>query len=236
MSTPHNKAGINDVAKTVIMPGDPLRAKYIAETYLKDYVLINDIRNMFGYTGYYKDKKITIMGSGMGIPSMGIYSHELYNFYNVDNIIRAGSCGSISDKLPLKQVMLAMGASTNSNYAAQFKLPGTFSAICDFSMLNTAYNTAKELGIDVTVGNILSSDTFYTTDKNNDLIWNTMDVLAVEMESAGLYMNAAKAGKRALCMATVSDDIVNGTGLSVEERQFGFNNMITLALETAIKL
>ena len=236
MSTPHNRANIEEIAKTVIMPGDPLRAKHIAENYLENYVLINDIRNMLGYTGYYKGEKITVMGSGMGVPSMGIYSYELYNFYNVENIIRAGSAGSISDRLPLKKIMLAMGASTNTNYADHFKMPGDLSSICDFSMLYTAFNTAKELNIDVEVGNILTSNTFYTEDKEDDISWNKMNVLAVEMEAAALYMNAARAGKKALCMATVSDNILTGEGLTADERQVGFKNMMTLALETAIRL
>jgi len=236
MSTPHNNANIGDIAKTVLMPGDPLRAKYIAENFLENYREINSIRNMLGYTGLYKGKEVTVMGGGMGVPSIGIYSYELYNFYNVENIIRTGSAGSISKKLPLKKIVLAMGASTNSNYAAQFKLPGTFAPIADFSLLYTAYETAKELEIDVQVGNILTSDTFYTEEKENDTVWNKMDVLAVEMEAAGLYMNAARAGKKALCITTVSDDILTGEGLSVDERQKGLNDMIRLALETAFKL
>ncbi|MBR4892448.1 MAG: purine-nucleoside phosphorylase [Clostridia bacterium] len=236
MSTPHIRANTGEIAKTVIMPGDPLRAKFIAENYLKDYKIINDIRNMLGYTGLYKGVEITVLGSGMGVGSMGIYSYELFNFYNVENIIRAGSSGSISKKLPLNKILLAMGASTNSGYAKQYKLPGDYSAICDFSILYSAYNTAKELNLDVLVGNILTSDTFYTDDKENDLVWNKMDVLAVEMEAAALYMNAARAGKKALCMTTVSDNILTGEGLSVEDRQTGFKNMISLALETGIKL
>lgn len=236
MSTPHNNAKKEDIAKTVLMPGDPLRAKYIAENYLEDYKEINNVRNMLGYTGFYKGKRITVMGGGMGLPSIGIYSYELFNFYDVDNIIRTGSAGSISEKLPLKKIMLAMGASTNSNYAKHFKMPGTFSAISDFSLLYNAYETAKELDIDVEVGNILTSDTFYTEDKSDDTVWNKMNVLAVEMEAAGLYMNAARAGKKALCICTVSDNILSGEGLSTEERQTGLDNMIKLALETAVKL
>lgn len=236
MSTPHIRANIGEIAKTVIMPGDPLRAKFIAENYLKDYKIINDIRNMLGYTGLYKGVEITVLGSGMGVGSMGIYSYELFNFYNVENIIRAGSSGSISKKLPLNKILLAMGASTNSGYAKQYKLPGDYSAICDFSILYSAYNTAKELNLDVSVGNILTSETFYTDDKENDLVWNKMDVLAVEMEAAALYMNAARLGKKALCMTTVSDNILTGEGLSAQDRQTGFKNMISLALETGIKL
>ena len=236
MSTPHNNAKREDRAKTVLMPGDPLRAKYIAKNYLDDVKEINNVRNMLGYTGTYKGKKLTVMGSGMGVASIGIYSYELYNFYDVENIIRIGSAGSISNKLALKKIVIGMGASTNTNYASQYNLPGTFSAICDFSLLYNTYETAKELGIDVQVGNILTSNTFYTEEKENDTIWNKMDVLAVEMEAAGLYMNAARAGKKALCIATVSDNILTGEALNTQERQTGLDNMIKLALETAIKL
>lgn len=236
MSTPHNNANLGDIAKTVLMPGDPLRAKYMAENFMNDVKEINNVRNMLGYTGIYKGKEITVMGGGMGVPSIGIYSYELFNIYGVENIIRTGSAGSISEKLPLKKILLAMGASTNSNYANQFALPGTYSAIADFSLLYVAFETAKELGIDVTVGNVLTSDTFYTDKKENDTVWNKMDVLAVEMEAAGLYMNAARAGKKALCITTVSDDILKGKGLSTEERQKGLNDMIKLSFETAYKI
>jgi purine-nucleoside phosphorylase len=236
MSTPHNNAEIKDIADIVLMPGDPLRAKYICENFLENAYEINNVRNMLGYTGEYKGRRVTVMGGGMGVPSIGIYSYELFNIYGVESIIRVGSAGSISEKLPLKKIVLAMGASTNSNYADQFKLPGTFAPICDFSLLHNAYETAKELDIDVTVGNILTSDTFYTEFKENDTCWNKMDVLAVEMEAAGLYMNAARAGKKALCMTTVSDNILTGEGLSTMERQQGLNDMITLALETSLKV
>lgn len=236
MSTLHNNAGIEDVSKTVLMPGDPLRAKFIAENYLSNVKEINTVRNMLGYTGEYNNKKITVMGSGMGIPSMGIYSYELFKFYDVDNIIRIGSAGSISEKLKLKKILLIMGASTNSNYASQFKLPGTFAPVCDFGLLSETYKTAKEMNIDVEVGTALSSDTFYTDVKENDTIWNKMNVLAVEMESAGLYMNAARLGKKALAITTVSDDILTGEGLTVEEREIGLDNMIKLALNTSLKL
>ena len=236
MSTPHNNAEIKDIADIVLMPGDPLRAKYICENFLEKAYEINNVRNMLGYTGEYKGRRVTVMGGGMGVPSIGIYSYELFNIYGVESIIRVGSAGSISEKLPLKKIVLAMGASTNSNYANQFKLPGTFAPICDFSLLHNAYETAKELDIDVTVGNILTSDTFYTEFKENDTCWNKMDVLAVEMEAAGLYMNAARAGKKALCMTTVSDNILTGEGLSTMERQQGLNDMITLALETSLKV
>ncbi len=236
MSTPHNNAQIKDIADIVLMPGDPLRAKYICENFLENAYEINNVRNMLGYTGTYKGRRVTVMGGGMGVPSIGIYSYELFNIYGVESIIRVGSAGSISEKLPLKKIVLAMGASTNSNYASQFKLPGTFAPICDFSLLYNAYETAKELDIDVAVGNILTSDTFYTEFKENDTIWNKMDVLAVEMEAAGLYMNAARAGKKALCMTTVSDNILTGEGLPTMERQQGLNDMITLALETSLKI
>jgi len=231
--TPHIGAKKEEVAKTVLMPGDPLRAKWIAETYLKEVTCFNTVRNMLGFTGFYKNTQVSVMGSGMGMPSMGIYSYELFHFYRVDQIIRVGSAGSIQKQLKLKDVLLAMGASTNSNYAAGFELPGTFAPLADYGLLKTAEETASRLGIPTVVGNVLSSDTFYADRKENDLVWNKMQVLAVEMEAAALYMNAARAGKKALCMLTVSDDILTGAGLSTKERQESLEEMIHLALETA---
>ncbi len=231
--TLHNMAGKDDIAKVVIMPGDPARAEYIAKNYLEDPVCFNKVRGMLGFTGYYKSKRISVMGSGMGIPSIGIYSHELYDFYDVDVIIRAGSAGTINDKVELGSVILAEGACTNSNYASQFRLNGTYSAIADFEVLKTAYDIAKKSNIKTVVGNVLSSDTFYTDSKENDLDWAKMDVLCVEMESAGLYMNAARAGKKALAILTATDDIKNGLAVSVEQRQEGLIKMIELSLETA---
>ena len=198
MSTPHNGAEKGDIAKTVLMPGDPLRAKYIADTYLKDVKCFNTVRNMFGYTGTYEGKEVSVMGSGMGMPSIGIYSFELYHFYDVDQIIRIGSAGGISDKVKVRDLVIGMGASTNSNFASQYKLPGTFAPIADFGLLRKAVEIAEEKNIPVAVGNILSSDTFYTDDETANDQWKKMQILCIEMEAAALYMNAARAGKKEL--------------------------------------
>lgn len=196
MSTPHNKANVGDIAKTVLMPGDPLRAKYIAEEFLDNVVCFNTVRNMFGYTGTYKGKPLSVMGHGMGMPSMGIYSYELYDQYEVENIIRIGSAGGLSDEVDLMDIVIAMGASTNSNYASQYKLPGILAPIADFGLLRTAVEVAEKKQCKVQVGNILSSDTFYTDDPKDNDLWKRMHVLAVEMESAALYYNAARLGKK----------------------------------------
>lgn len=229
--TPHIGAKKGDFAKTVLMPGDPLRAKYIAETYLENPRLVTSVRNMLGYTGTYKGKEISVMGAGMGMPSIGIYSYELYHFYDVENIIRIGSAGALQDDLKVMDVVIAMGACTDSNYAAQFGLPGTFAPTADYSLLEKAVNVAREQGTHVTVGNILSSDCFYNGNANANDLWKSMGILAIEMEAAGLYMNAAKAGKKALCMLTISDHIYTGEALSAEERQLGFHKMMEIALE-----
>ena len=226
MSTPHNGAEKGDIAKTVLMPGDPLRAKYIADTYLKDVKCFNTVRNMFGYTGTYEGKEVSVMGSGMGMPSIGIYSFELYHFYDVDQIIRIGSAGGISDKVKVRDLVIGMGASTNSNFASQYKLPGTFAPIADFGLLRKAVEIAEEKNIPVAVGNILSSDTFYTDDETANDQWKKMQILCIEMEAAALYMNAARAGKKALCMLTISDHLYTGEALSAEERQTSFLSLI----------
>jgi purine-nucleoside phosphorylase len=233
MSTPHNGAEKGDIAKTVLMPGDPLRAKYIADTYLKDVKCFNTVRNMFGYTGTYEEKEVSVMGSGMGMPSIGIYSFELYHFYDVDQIIRIGSAGGISDKVKVRDLVIGMGASTNSNFASQYKLPGTFAPIADFGLLRKAVEIAEEKNIPVAVGNILSSDTFYTDDETANDQWKKMQILCVEMEAAALYMNAARAGKKALCMLTISDHLYTGEALSAEERQTSFHEMMEVALKLA---
>lgn len=233
MSTPHNGAEKGDIAKTVLMPGDPLRAKYIADTYLKDVKCFNTVRNMFGYTGTYEGKEVSVMGGGMGMPSIGIYSFELYHFYDVDQIIRIGSAGGISDKVKVRDLVIGMGASTNSNFASQYKLPGTFAPIADFGLLRKAVEIAEEKNIPVAVGNILSSDTFYTDDETANDQWKKMQVLCVEMEAAALYMNAARAGKKALCMLTISDHLYTGEALSAEERQTSFHEMMEVALKLA---
>jgi purine-nucleoside phosphorylase len=234
--TPHNDGRKEQVAKTVLMQGDPLRTKYVAEKFLENPVQFTTVRNIFGYTGTYKGKEISVMGHGMGMPSIGIYSYELFNFYNVDNIIRTGSAGLLSDKLDLRSIVLAQGCCTDSNYAAQYQLPGTFAPIADFDLLLTAYQTAQELGTDVSVGNVVTSDVFYNANPNYNQAWKDMGVLAVEMEAAALYLNAAHAGKRALCMCTVSDNVFTGATIPNEERERGLDAMLTLALETAIKL
>lgn len=231
--TPHNAAKKGEIAKTVLMPGDPLRAKFIAETYLENPVCFNTVRNMFGYTGTYHGKKISVMGGGMGMPSIGIYSYELFHFYDVDAIIRIGSAGGLQENVHVMDVVIAMGACTDSNYAAQYCLPGTFAPIADFDLLYKAVETAKKQNTNVVVGNVLSSDTFYNENKTAKDSWKSMNVLAIEMEAAALYMNAAKAKKKALCMLTISDHIYTGEALSAEERQVGFGKMMEIALELA---
>ena len=231
--TPHNNAKAGDFAKTVLMPGDPLRAKYIAETYLENPRQVNAVRNMLGYTGTYKGKEVSVMGAGMGMPSIGIYSYELFNFYDVDQIIRIGSAGGMQDNIKLMDVVIAMGACTDSNFAYQYGLPGTFAPIADYGLLSRAVEIAKGQGTNVIVGNVLSTDIFYNTMSNANDLWRNMGVLAVEMEAAGLYMNAAKAGKKALCMLTISDHVYTGEALDAEERQLGFGKMMEIALELA---
>ncbi len=231
--TPHIIAKAGEFASTVLMPGDPLRAQFIAETYLENPVLVNNVRGVQGYTGYYQGKRVSVMASGMGQPSIGIYSYELYNFYGVENIIRVGSCGAISPDLHVQDIVLAMGACTNGNYAAQYRLPGTFCPIADFALLQNAVEECKRRGARYRVGNLLSSDTFYD-DANSGLEWSKMWVLGVEMESAALYCNAARAGKKALCICTVSDSLVRPEeNASAKERQTSFTQMMEIALAIA---
>ena len=231
MTTPHISANKGDIAETMLIPGDPLRAKFIADTFLEDVVQFNAVRNMFGYTGTYKGKKISVMGSGMGIPSIGIYTFELINFYGVKNLIRVGSCGAYSEDLQLYDIILAMGACTNSNYAHQYNLPGTFSAIASWDLLYKAKQVADEKAIDVKVGNILSSDVFYNPDSEAYKKWASMGVLAVEMEAYALYCNAAAAGVNALTILTVSDSLVTKLETTSDERERGFSQMMQIALE-----
>lgn len=231
--TPHNEAKEGDFARTVLMPGDPLRAKYIADTYLEDVVQVNGVRNMLGYTGIYKGKKISVMGGGMGMPSIGIYSYELFNFYGVENIIRIGSAGGLQDDLNVNDIVIGMGACTNSNYASQYKLPGTYAPIASYELMSRAIEIAKEQGTKVRVGNILSSDTFYNADTTANDLWKGMGVLAIEMEAAALYMNAVKAKKNALCILTISDHLYKTEALSAYERQTSFHKMMEIALELA---
>ena len=232
--TPHNNAKLGDIAETVLLPGDPLRAKYIAETFLENPVQYNTVRGMYGYTGTYKGKRISVQGSGMGIPSIGIYSYELIHFYGVKNLIRIGSAGAIQEDLKLHDVVIGMGSCTDSNFANQYGLPGTFAPIANYNLVEKAVSAARNLNVNVRVGNILSSDIFYHEDGLDTLKkWQKMGVLAVEMESAGLYMNAARAGVNALCILTISDCPFTGELTTSEERQLAFTNMMKIALELA---
>lgn len=232
MSTPHNGASENQFAKTVLMPGDPMRAKFIAENFLENAIQVNAVRGMYGYTGTYKGTPLSVMASGMGIPSIGIYSYELYNFYGVENIIRVGSAGAISPDLKLRDIVIGIGACTNSSFAQQYELPGTFAPTASYALLTAVVENANKLGVAVKVGNLLSSDTFY--DDSNSLIkWQKMGVLAVEMESAGLYFNAARANKQALCICTISDCPLTGESCTALEREQTFTKMIEIALINA---
>lgn len=234
--TPHINATPDDFAKTVLMPGDPLRAKFVAETYLENPVLVNNVRGVQGYTGTYKDIRLSVMASGMGIPSIGIYSYELYNFFGVENIMRIGSAGACQNDVHIRDIVIGMGACTNSGYAAQYQLPGAFAPIADYTMLRAVIEASEAAGATYHVGNLLSSDTFYSDDTAALQKWIKMGVLAVEMEAAGLYMNAARAGKRALALCTVSDHILTGEATSAEERQNSFGQMIQIALDTAVAI
>ena len=235
MPTPHNAAQMGDFAKTVLMPGDPLRAKFIAETFLGEARLVNNVRGIQGYTGLYQGVPVSVMASGMGMPSIGIYSYELYSHYGVENILRIGSAGAISSKLKLRDVVAAQGACTNSHFAHQYGLPGQFAPIADFTLLETAVGVARAMGVEMPVGNLLSSDTFYDA-SNSTMKWAEMGVLAVEMEAAALYMTAAKLGKRALAICSISDSIVTGEELSAADRQTTFTTMMEIALKTAVQM
>lgn len=234
--TPHINATPEDFARTVLMPGDPLRSKFIAENFLTDAKLINNVRGIQGYTGTYEGTRVTVMASGMGMPSIGIYSYELYNFFGVENIMRIGSAGSIHMDVKVRDIVMAMGASTNSNYVRQFQIPGTFAPVADYGMLKQAIDQAAKIGATYHVGNVLSSDTFYDDQTDANDYWQKMGVLCIEMETAALYMNAARAGKHALGIFTVSDHILTGEALSAEERQTSFTQMMEIALHTAAAL
>lgn len=235
MPTAHNNAQKGDIAKTVLMPGDPLRAKFIAENYLESPVCYNQVRGMLGYTGTYKGIPVSVQGSGMGMPSIGIYSWELFNEYNVENIIRVGTAGAVADSADLRDIIIGVSASTNSNYAAQYRLPGTYAPTASWKLVSAAVNAAEKKGCTYHAGNILSSDTFYD-DAGSLSEWRKMGVLGIEMEAAALYMNAARAGKNALCILTVSDCPLRGLSTTSEERQTGFRNMMEIALETALAI
>ena len=237
MPTPHNEAQKGDFAKTVLMPGDPLRAKYVAETFLTDAKLVNNVRNVQGYTGLWNGVPVSIMASGMGMPAVGIYSYELFNMYDVESIIRIGSAGALNEKVKVRDIIFGMGACTDSNFAHQYGLPGTFAPIADWKLLNAAVTAAEAKHIPYQVGNLLSSDVFYAEDGDAvNAAWRKMGVLAVEMEAAALYMTAAKCSKRALTICTVSDHLITGESLSSAERQVSLNEMIVTALDTAVIL
>lgn len=234
--TPHINATPDDFAKTVLMPGDPLRSKFVAENFFENPVLINNVRGVQGYTGTYKGTKVTVMASGMGMPSMGIYSYELFNFFGVDNIMRIGSTGSMNEKIHVRDIVIGMGACTDSNYVNQFNLPGNFAPIASYEMMKQAIAACEKVGATYHVGNILSSDVFYGDDPTSSERWRKMGVMCVEMEAAALYMNAAKAGKNALAIMTVSDHLLTGEATSAQERQESFTQMMEVALETAVAM
>ena len=232
--TAHIKATPEQIAKTVLMPGDPKRSELVAKKFLKDAVLFNDVRGVKGYTGTWKGVPVSVMASGMGMPSIGIYSYELYHGFGVENIIRIGSAGSMREDVKVRDIVLGMGACTDSAYGNQFGLDGSFAPICDFDLLEASVKISREKGFRTHVGNILSSDVFYDDNPDRNLLWRKMGVLAVEMEAAALYMNAARAGKRALTICTVSNSLVTGEELSADERETTFGEMIELALDVAI--
>lgn len=232
--TAHINALPEDFAQTVLMPGDPLRSEFIAKNFLSEIRLVNNVRAVQGYTGLYKGERISVMASGMGMPSIGIYSYELFNFFGVENIIRVGSAGSYRENVKIMDIVLAQGACTDSAYAKQFGLPGDFAPIADYSLLKKAQEKAEQAGLNYHIGNVISSDRFYGDSGNPAADWGKMGVLAVEMEAAALYMNAARSGKKALCICTISDHLLSGEQTSAAERQTAFGDMITLALETGI--
>ena len=229
--TPHITAKEGDFARTVLMPGDPLRAKFIAETFLEDAVLVNNVRGVQGYTGTYKGKRVSVMASGMGMPSIGIYSYELFNFYGVENIIRVGTAGGIGDNVKVRDVVMGMTSYTNSNFGRQF-FDGNVSPCCSFKLLDAAVAAARKMGVEPNVGALYSSDIFYDEAGSAGKL-KKLGVLAVEMEAAALYLNAARAGKNALAICTISDHIFTGESLPAEERQVGFTKMMEIALEIA---
>lgn len=232
--TPHIAAQQGDFARTVLMPGDPLRAKYIAENFLEDAVLVNNVRGVQGHTGTYKGKRVSVMASGMGMPSIGIYSYELFRFYDVDNIIRIGTAGAMHKDLKIRDVVFGMGACTDSNFSSQYQLPGTYAPIASYELLAKAVAVVESMGnINYKVGNLLSADVFYNDNQQTTALWQKMGVLAVEMEAAALYMNAARWGKNALAICTISDSMITGEATTAEERQSSFSDMVKIALEIA---
>lgn len=229
--TPHIKPNGVEIAETILLPGDPLRAKFIAESFLENPILFNEVRGMLGYTGEYKGKKVSVMGTGMGTPSMAIYSWELINIFGVKNLIRIGSCGAMQNDIKLYDIILAMGAATNSNYAHQFNLPGQFPITASYELLEKAKKIADEKSYKVHVGNVLSSDVFYNADKTATEKWAKMGILAEEMETTSLYLNASSAGAKALTILTVSDHMITHEQTTQEERQTSFTKMMEIALD-----
>ena len=234
--TPHIKATPSDFAKTVLMPGDPLRSKFIAENFLDGAKLVNNVRGIQGYTGTYKGVPVSVMASGMGMPSMGIYSYELYNFFGVENIIRIGSIGALAEKVKLRDIIIGMGASTTSSYAEQYNLCGTPAPIASYELLRLAVSAADEIGARYHVGNILSTDVFYNADPDFNKKWLKMGTLGIEMEAAALYLNAAAANRRALAICTVSDHIIRGESLDSDMRETSFTDMAKIALGIATEI
>ena len=229
--TPHIGAQYGEIADRVIMAGDPLRAKFMAENFLENPVQYNNVRGMLGYTGTYKGKRVSVQGHGMGIPSIGIYTYELFNFYGVKSIIRTGSAGAFHPDLKLGDIVIGMGSCTDSNYGAQYNLPGTFAPIADFDLVRAAAAKAEQMGVDYKVGNLLASDVFYGDSADSWKAWQKMGVLAVEMEATALYMNAARSGNKALAICTISDSLVTGEACSAEQRQTSFTNMMEIAFD-----
>jgi len=228
-----NEAQAGDIAKVVLMPGDPLRAKFVAENYLENPVCFNTVRNMLGYTGVYKGKRMSVMGSGMGVPSMALYAHELYSFFGVEAIIRIGSAGGISDDIGLRDVVIAMTASTNSSVARPFDFPGVISPCADYGMLQLAVQAAEQRSAQVRVGSVFTSDSFYNALPDTNEHYRRLGMLAVEMETAGLYITAMRTGKKALSVLTISDHVFTGEGLSAQDRQDSFHEMMEISLEAA---
>ncbi|MGL4953226.1 MAG: purine-nucleoside phosphorylase [Culicoidibacterales bacterium] len=233
MATAHIRAEKGDFAETILLPGDPLRAKYIAENFLTDVVQVNDVRGMLGYTGNYQGKRVSVMGSGMGMPSIGIYAHELITQFGVKNLIRVGSCGSYQADVHVRDIIIGQAISTNSNWQSQYDLPGTFAPVADWGLMRAAVEQADNLGVRYHVGNILSSDIFYNAQPDAWKKWAAMGVLGVEMEAAALYMTATHLGAKALCILTVSDSLVTWEETTAEEREKTFTDMMKIALEIA---
>ena len=236
INTPHINAFEGDFAKTVLMPGDPLRSEFIAKNFLTDSVLVNDVRGIHGYTGLYKGKRVSVMASGMGMPSIGIYSYELYSLFGVESIIRVGSAGGMTERVKVRDVIIGMGACTTSNFAVQYGLEGSFAPIADYELMKNAISEAERLGVSYAVGNLLSTDIFYNANADASKRWQAMGVLGVEMEAAALYMTAAHLGKRALAICTVSDHLLSGESLPAEQRQNSFTDMMEIALNTAVNM